>query len=100
MSEFYDLAFDHEEYAKQLAYTDELSRHDLSEPRPAKKEEGRGLTRRDLLVKTGMGAAAVAGLGALAGPAAAKTAKSGAFTGTLNVISLGVEWVPGAQEQA
>ena len=100
MSELDDLAFDHEEYAKQLAYTDELSRGDLSEPRPAREEEDRGLTRRDLLVKTGAGAAAVAGLGALAGPAAAKPAKSGAFTGTLNVISLGVEWPPGAQEQA
>ena len=100
MSELDDLQFDHEEYAKQLAYTDELSRGDLSEPRPVKEEKG-GLTRRDLLVKTGAGAAAVAGLGALAGPAAAKPARAaGGFSGTLNVISLGVEWPPGAQEQA
>src|SRR3990170_3119582 len=60
MSELDDLQFDHEEYAKQLAYTDELSRGDLSEPRPVKEEKG-GLTRRDLLVKTGAGAGGGAG---------------------------------------
>jgi len=58
-------------------------------------EASRGMTRRDLLVKGGVAAAAVGGLGALAGPAAARTAqvdKAGKFTGTLNVITLGVEF--------
>src|SRR3954453_24199536 len=51
-----------------------------------------GLTRRDLLVKGGVAAAAVTGAGALAGTAAARPAKSGKYTGTLRVITLGVEW--------
>jgi putative spermidine/putrescine transport system substrate-binding protein len=58
-------------------------------------EASSGMTRRDLLVKGGAAAAAVGGLGALAGPAAARTsqvARAGKFTGTLNVISLGVEF--------
>jgi putative spermidine/putrescine transport system substrate-binding protein len=58
-------------------------------------EESNGMTRRDLLVKGGVAAAAVAGAGALAGSAAARpshVSRSGKFTGTLNVITLGVEW--------
>ncbi len=58
-------------------------------------EGSNGMTRRDLLVKGGVAAAAVAGAGALAGGAAARpssASKSGKFTGTLNVITLGVEW--------
>ena len=94
-----DFEFDSLEYARQLAYTEDLGRGDLSKPEAI--EEGRGLTRRDLLVKGGVGAAAVAGLGALAGPAVAKTSSSGKFTGTLRVLSLGVEWpFPDVEKQA
>ena len=57
-----------------------------------KDEESNGMTRRDLLVKGGAAAVAVSSVGALAGRAAAATKKTGAFTGTLNVISLGVEF--------
>ena len=104
-----DFEFDPMEYADQLGYTDELGRNDFSDPatiRAETREERirrEGMTRRDLLVKGGVGAATVAGLGALAGPAAAKMSRSGAFTGTLNVITLGVEWLlPGntVQQQA
>jgi putative spermidine/putrescine transport system substrate-binding protein len=85
--------FDPSERAKELAANQDLGRGDYSEPR-AKEEHG-GMTRRDLLVKGGVGAAAIGGLGAFAGPAAARTSqvnKAGKFTGTLNVISLGVEF--------
>ncbi len=101
--------FDHEEYvdrlqeyAKELGYTDELSKGDWSEPgvTRAKTPAELRMTRRDLLKKGGVGAVAVAGLGAITGPAVAAPAKGGKFTGTLNVISLGVEWPPGAQKQA
>jgi putative spermidine/putrescine transport system substrate-binding protein len=84
------------EYAEQLAYTEELTRGDWSEPR---QTEQNGLTRRDLLVRGGVGAAALAGAGALAGRAEAAPKKTGKFTGTLRIISLGVEWPQGAQEQ-
>ena len=85
--------FDSFAYAQELAAGEDLGRSDLSEP-------SRGLTRRDLLVKGGVGAAAIGGLGALAGPAAAKQASSGKFTGTLRVLSLGVEFPQGVAEQA
>src|SRR5207302_6414076 len=84
--------FDPVEYAKELAASQDLGRSDFSEPRT--REESGGMTRRDLLVKGGVGAAAIGGLGALAGPAVsapAKVSKSGKFTGALNVITLGVE---------
>jgi putative spermidine/putrescine transport system substrate-binding protein len=58
-------------------------------------EASSGMSRRDLLVRGGVAAASVGGLGALAGPAVAGTSqvdKAGKFTGTLNVISLGVEF--------
>src|SRR5258705_13672695 len=104
MSELDDLGFDPQEYADQLGYTDELGRGDHSDPTLVRaetpEERGRGLTRRELLVKGGLGAAAIAGAGSLAGPAAAKLGRKEAFTGTLNVISLGVEWPTGAQAQA
>ena len=66
------------------------------------KDESGGMTRRDLLVKRGgAAAAAVSGAGALAGAAPAAPAKSGAFTGTLRVITLGVEWpTPEVQKKA
>src|SRR5262245_38497198 len=55
------------------------------------EDEAGGMTRRDLLVKGGVAAAAVTGAGALAGTAAARAGKSGKFSGTLRVITLGVE---------
>src|SRR3954464_8495691 len=59
------------------------------------EDERRGMTRRDVLVKGGVAAAAMTGAGALVGPAAARRSdvdKSGKYTGTLRVITLGVEW--------
>ena len=73
----------------------ELREHQHLTGTEPKDEAQSGMTRRDLLVKGGVTAAAVGGLGALAGPAAASTSqvnKAGKFTGTLNVISLGVEF--------
>jgi putative spermidine/putrescine transport system substrate-binding protein len=64
------------------------------------------LTRRELLARGGTAAAAAAGLGALAGPAAASSGASevnaqGKFTGTLRVLSLGVEFpIPDIAKQA
>src|SRR5919204_2983371 len=99
MSELDQLEFDAFEYADQLGYTDELGRGDHSDPTltraETKEERGRRMSRRDLLVKGGVGAAALSGVGALAGRASAS-----AEAGTLRVISLGVEWPQGAQQQA
>ena len=92
--------FDPLEYAEQLGYTDELTTNDFTEPNAIRAETKSGMTRRELLKRGGVGAAAVAGMGVLAGPAAAGGESSGAFTGTLNMISLGVEWPPGAEQQA
>src|SRR3990170_7413811 len=103
MSELEDLGFDRHEYADQLGYTDELGRNDFSDPTATraetKEERIRGLTRRDILVKGGVGGAALSGVGALAGRASAKPAGSEKFTGTFRVISLGVDWPPGADKQ-
>ena len=86
---------------------DELGRGDYSDPNVVRAESPetrrRGVTRRDLLVKGGLGAAALSASGAFAGSAAAKAGRgeaSGKYTGTLNMISLGVEWPAGAQAQA
>jgi putative spermidine/putrescine transport system substrate-binding protein len=104
LSELGDLWFDPQEYADQLGYTDELGRGDHSDPSLVRaetpEERRRGMTRRELLVKGGLGAAALSTAGAFAGPAAAKVGRKEAYTGTLNVISLGVEWPTGAQAQA
>ena len=103
MSELEDLGFDPYEYAEQLGYTDELSRNDFTDPsvtRASTEREPSGLNRRDLLVRGGVGAAALTGLGSLAGRAAAATEEAGKFSGTLRVITLGVEWPPGAEQQA
>ena len=54
-----EFKYDPFEYAKALAEGEDLGRSDLSE------DVGRGLTRRDLLVKGGVGAAAIGGLGAI-----------------------------------
>jgi hypothetical protein len=65
------------------------------------KEESGGLTRRELLKRGGVAAAAASSVGALAGTAAAATSKSGKYTGTLRVITLGVEWpTPEVQKKA
>jgi len=82
MGEDYEL--DRDELARQLSYS-------ASEATPA-AEENNGMSRRELLKRGGVGAAAVAGLGGFAGAAAAATSKSGKFTGTLRVITLGVEF--------
>jgi putative spermidine/putrescine transport system substrate-binding protein len=103
MSELDDLEFDPYEYAEQLGYTDELTRNDFTDPsvtRASTDREDRGMSRRDLLVRGGVGAAALTGLGAVAGRAAAATEGAGKFGGTLRVITLGVEWPPGAEQQA
>src|SRR5437870_5262442 len=92
MSELDDLGYDPQEYADQLGYTDELGRGDHSDPNLVRaetpEERRRGMTRRELLVKGGLGAAALSTAGSLAGTAAAKVGRKEAFTGTLNVISL------------
>jgi putative spermidine/putrescine transport system substrate-binding protein len=107
MSGLDEREFDPHEYADQLGYTDELGKGDYSDPNVVRavtpEERRRTMSRRELLVKGGIGAAAIAGAGSLVGTAAAKVgraAKPGAYTGTLNVISLGVEWPAGAQAQA
>ena len=74
MSQLDGFEFDPYEYADQLGYTDELTRGDFSDPaadRAVSPEERRRLSRRDLLVKGGVGAAALTGLGAMAGRASA-----------------------------
>ena len=86
-----DFELDVDELARQLSYS-------ASETTPA--EDDSGMSRRELLKRGGVGAAAVAGLGGLAGAAAAATSKSGKFTGTLRVVTLGVEWPAGVQQQA
>src|SRR5262249_34169659 len=78
-----DYELDTNELAKQLSY--------LAEDNARSNEES-GMARRELLKRGGVGAAAVAGLGGLAGTAAAAPAKTGKFTGTLRVITLGVEF--------
>jgi len=84
------------EFAREIEAGRDLGRDDLSGP-----GDGRGMTRRDLLVKAGVGAAAVGGLGALAGSAAAETSRAGKFTGTLRVLTLGVEFpIPDIAKQA
>jgi putative spermidine/putrescine transport system substrate-binding protein len=97
-----DHEFDVHEFAEQLGYTDELGRHDMSDPNieRATTKESRRLSRRELMVKGGVGAAALTGLGGVAGRAAAAVDSSEAFTGTLRVITLGVEWPQGAEQQA
>jgi hypothetical protein len=104
MSELEDRGFDLQEYADQLGYTDELGRNDFTDPTAIRaetpEERRRGLTRREVLIKGGVGVAALSGAGALAGGASAKREQAGAYTGTISMISLGVEWPTGAQAQA
>ena len=102
MSEFDDAEYDVHEFAEQLGYTDELGRHDMSDPNleRATTKSSRGLSRRDLVVKGGLGAAALTGLGGVAGRASAAPGAKSQYTGTLRVITLGVEWPQGAEQQA
>jgi putative spermidine/putrescine transport system substrate-binding protein len=100
MSGLDELEFDPYEYAEQIGYTEELARHDMSDPNVERAVTKSELSRRELLVKGGVGAAALTGLGALAGRAAAATESSDKYTGTLTMITLGVEWPPGAEQQA
>src|SRR5437763_17112941 len=99
MSGLDDLGYDPQEYADQLGYTDELGRGDHSDPNLVRaetpEERRRGMTRRELLVKGGLGAAALSTAGSLAAPAAAQVGRTEAFTGTLNVTSRRVAWPPG-----
>ena len=72
MSELDDLEFDLHEFAEQLGYTDELGRHDMSDPNIERATtKASRLSRRELMVKGGLGAAALTGLGSVAGRAAA-----------------------------
>jgi putative spermidine/putrescine transport system substrate-binding protein len=91
MGEDYEL--DTNELAKQLSYS--------AEDLPTAETDSDGISRRELLKRGGVGAAALAGLGGLAGSAAAATSKTEKFTGTLRVITLGVEWpTPEVQKKA
>jgi putative spermidine/putrescine transport system substrate-binding protein len=102
MSKFDEVDFDPIEYAEQLGHMDELTRNDFTEKDAvrAKSPAQMRLSRRDVLLKGGVGAAALAGLGAAAGRAEAAPAAAGKYTGTINMISLGVEWPAGADKQA
>ncbi len=93
------------EYLRELAAGEDLGRSDLSEPQRTDPREG--LSRRELLVRGGVAAAAVGGMGAFAGAAGAARSSSsevdanGKFTGTLRVLSLGVEFpIPDIAKQA
>jgi putative spermidine/putrescine transport system substrate-binding protein len=94
MSEEYE--YDPFEFAKEIEAGEDLGRSDL--------DEGYRLSRRDLLAKGAAGAAAVGVAGALAGSAAARddsVDKNGKFTGTLRVLTLGVEFpIPAIAQQA
>jgi putative spermidine/putrescine transport system substrate-binding protein len=101
MSELDDLEFDPHELAEELGYTDELGMHDMSDTTIERATtKSQRMSRRDLMVKGGIGAAALTGLGSVAGRASAATERADAFTGTLRVITLGVEWPQGAEQQA
>ena len=82
MSDLGEREFDPQEYADQLGYSDELGRGDYSDPNVVRAESPetrrRRLSRRELLVKGGLGAAAVTAGGAFAGSAAAKSGRAGA----------------------
>lgn len=98
--------YDPYEYAEELAAGQDLGRSDLA-GRPRMEDERGGLSRRDLLLRGGAAAAAVGGLGAFAGSAAAAGSRSsevnsqGKFTGTLRVLTLGVEFpTPDIAKQA
>ena len=98
--------YDPYEYAEELAAGQGLGPGDLADRQQTEEQRG-GLSRRELLVRGGAAAAAVGGLGAFAGSAAAASGSSsevdrnGKFTGTLRVLSLGVEFpIPDIAKQA
>ncbi len=100
MSNEYHDEYDPLEFAEQLGHAPQPGSGD-----PKRNEEdSKGLSRQELLVKGGLGAAAVmglgAGLGAAAGPAAAEISSTGQFTGTLRFIGLGVDLTPVIQAKA
>ncbi len=91
--------YDPFEYAKLLEEGADLGRSDLSELRPT--EDPAGLSRGELLKRGAAAAAAVSGMGALAGSAQAAPTQGGKFTGTLRVLTLGVEFpIPDIAKQA
>jgi putative spermidine/putrescine transport system substrate-binding protein len=91
--------YDPFEYAKLLEEGADLGHSDLSEPRPT--EDPAGLSRGELLKRGAAAAAAVSGMGALAGSAQAAPVQGGKFTGTLRVLTLGVEFpIPEIAKQA
>jgi putative spermidine/putrescine transport system substrate-binding protein len=61
-------------------------------------EEQRGLTRRELMKRGGLGAAGLVSLGALGETALAAGAGGGKFTGTLRVLGLGVDLIDPIKE--
>src|SRR4029453_14148179 len=93
MSEY---EYDPFEYAQALAEGEDLGHGDLS--RASSEDSDGGMSRRDLLIRGGVGAPSLGALGALAGPAAARQSSSsevdanGKFTGTLRVLPLGGEF--------
>ena len=99
MSEEYE--YDPFEYAQALAEGEDLGKSNLHEARrSADDEDRRGLTRRDLLVKGGLGAAASA-VSPRSPAGGCQVAASRKFTGTLRVLSLGVEFpIPDIAKQA
>jgi putative spermidine/putrescine transport system substrate-binding protein len=76
--------YDPFEYAAELEAGADLGRDESS--------GSSGLTRGELIKRGAVGAAALSGAGALAGRAGAETAANGKFTGTLRVLTLGVEF--------
>ena len=91
-----EVEYDPFEYAKELAAGADLGRGDLEDRR-----EPSGMTRGGLLKRGAVGVAAVAGAGAMGGTAAAETSANGKFTGTLRVLTLGVEFpTPDIAKQA
>jgi putative spermidine/putrescine transport system substrate-binding protein len=100
MNDLDDLGFDPYEYAEQLGYADELTVNEFTDRSVTRATTGTdGISRRELLLRGGAGAAAITGLGAVAGRAAAATEGAGKFSGTIRMISLGVEWPPGMEQK-
>src|SRR5262249_36978032 len=90
-----------EEFEDTGELLDQIREHQRLTGTEPEEEGSNGMTRRDLLVKGGVAAAGLSTAGALAGRAAAAPAKTGKFTGTLRVITLGVEWpTPEVAKQA
>jgi putative spermidine/putrescine transport system substrate-binding protein len=90
-----------EEFEDSGELLDEIREHQRLTGTEPEEEGSNGMNRRDLLVKGGVAAAGLSTVGALAGRAAAAPARTGKYTGTLRVITLGVEWpTPEVQKRA